>query len=99
LGHIVGKDGVYVDHWKIEAMKDWLYCKSLKHLRGFIVLTRYYIKFSHNYGKIVAPLTALLEKNDFSWNRGVDQSFQDLKEDMCTTPVLALHEFIKSFIF
>jgi hypothetical protein len=57
-----------VDPKKIEAMKDWPHPKTLKSLRGFLGLTRYYHKFVQNYGKIAAPLTALLKKNAFSWN-------------------------------
>jgi hypothetical protein len=37
LGHIVNKDGVWVDTKKIEAMKDWPRPKTLKRLRGFLV--------------------------------------------------------------
>jgi hypothetical protein len=66
LGHIVSKDGAWVDRNKIEAMKDWPHPKTLKILHGFLVLMGYYHKFVQNYGKIVTPLTALLKKNAFN---------------------------------
>jgi hypothetical protein len=66
LGHIVGKDGVRVDPKKIEAMKYWPRPKTLKRLHGFLGLMGYYRKFVKNYGKIEAPLTALLKMNDIS---------------------------------
>jgi hypothetical protein len=45
LGHIVGKDGVWVDHNKIEAMQNWACPKNLKILCGFQGLMGYYRKF------------------------------------------------------
>jgi hypothetical protein len=98
LGHIVSHDGVHVDPKKIEAMKDWPHPKTLKSLRGFLGLTSYYKSFIRNYGKIAAPLTTLLKKNAFSWNEVVEQGFQDLKNVMCTTPVLTLPDFTKTFV-
>jgi hypothetical protein len=98
LGHMVGKDGVRVDPKKIEAMQDWPHPKTLKSLCRFIGLTGYYRKFLKNYGKIVAPLTTLLKKNSFTWTPVVSQSFQTLKMAMCTTPVLALPNFTKTFV-
>jgi hypothetical protein len=98
LGHIVGKDGVRVDPKKIEAMQNWPHPKTLKSMCGFLGLTGYYHKFVQNYGKIVAPLTTLLKNNAFSWTPTADQSFQALKEAMCTTPVLALPDFTKTFV-
>jgi hypothetical protein len=98
LGHIVGKAGVRVDPKKIEAMQDWPHPKTIKRLLGFLGLIRYYCKFVKNYEKIVALLTTLLKKNSFTWNPAVDQSFQALKATMCTTPVLARPDFIKTFV-
>jgi hypothetical protein len=98
MGHIVGKDGVRVDPKKIEAMQNWPRPKNLKRLCGFLGLTGYYHKFVQNYGKIVAPLTTLLKKNAFRSTPAIGQSFQALKEVMCTTLVLALLDFTKTFV-
>jgi hypothetical protein len=98
LGHLVGKDGVRVDPKKIEAMQDWRHPKTLKRLCGFLGLTGYYRKFVKNYGNIAAPLTALLKKNSFTWTPAAAQDFQTLKTTMCTTLVLALPDFTKTFV-
>jgi hypothetical protein len=58
----------------------------------------YYHKFVKNYGKIVAPLTALLKKNDLNWTIVADQYFHSLKEVMRRTFVLTLPKFKKTFV-
>jgi hypothetical protein len=83
---------------KIEAIQEWLHPKTLKSLRGFLGLTGYYRKFVKNYGKIAAPLMTLLKKNSFTWTPAATQAFQTLKMTMCTTPVLALPNFKKTFV-
>jgi hypothetical protein len=98
LGHIVGKDGVRLDPKKIEAIQDWPRPETLKTLCGFLGLTGYYLKFVKNYGKIVAPLTALLKNNAFTQTPTTDHSFQALKEVVYTTHVLALPEFTNTFV-
>jgi hypothetical protein len=87
-----------VDPKNIEAIQDWPHLKTLKILHGFLGLTGYYHKFVNNYGKIATPLTALLKKNSFTWTPDVAQAFQKLKMAMCTTPVLALPDFTKTFV-
>jgi hypothetical protein len=91
----VGKDGVRVDLKNIEAMQDWPHPKTLKILHGFLGLTGYYHKVVKNYGN----LTTLLKKNSFTWTPVVVQDFQTLKTTMCTTLVLALPDFTKTFVF
>eukprot|EP00253_Pinus_taeda_P028276 PITA_28276 len=59
--------GVKVDPSKIKAIKKWKIPTSIKHLRGFLELTRYSHKFVKNYGRIAAPLTTSLKKDAFSW--------------------------------
>jgi hypothetical protein len=98
LGHIVGKDGVWVDPKNIEVLQDWTRPNTIKSLCGFLGLTDYYCKFVQNYGKIVAPLTSLLKNSSFTWALTMDQDFQALKATMCTTSVLALPDFTKTFV-
>jgi hypothetical protein len=61
-------------------------------------LTGYYRKFLKNYGKIVAPLPALLKNNSFTWTTTASEAFQTLNMTMCTTPVLAIPDFKKTFV-
>lgn len=98
LGHIVGCEGVRVDPKNIQAMHDWPQPKTLKSLRGFLCLTDYYRKFVWNYGHIARPLTHLLKKKLFLWNDEAQQEFIALKHTMCSTLLLALPDFTKSFV-
>eukprot|EP00253_Pinus_taeda_P026802 PITA_26802 len=75
-------------------MQDWAQPKTLKSLRGFLCLTGYYC----NYGCIGRPLTQLLKKNSFLWDDEAQQAFTALKHAMCSTLVLALPDFTKSFV-
>lgn len=65
LGHIVSHEGVKIDPNKIKGIKEWKIPTTLKHLQGFIGLTRYYHKFVNNYGKIKTPIIKLLQKDAF----------------------------------
>ena len=98
MGHIVSHEGVKVDPKKIKSLMDWLVPKTLKKFRGFLGMTGYYHKFVQNYGRITTPLTTLLKKYAFSWTLEETQAFQQLKEAMCKSLVLATPKFTKTFI-
>ena len=98
MGHIVSHEGVKVDPNKIKAMMDWLIPKTLKNIRGFLVLTGYYRKFVRHYGIITTPLMTLTKKGSFSWTLEETKYFEQLKEVMCQAPVLTTPDFTKTFI-
>lgn len=65
---------------------------------GFLGLTGYYRKFKEDYRKIVAPLTKMLKKNSFEWNKVADKAFKRLKLAMIKAPIISLPDFSKIFI-
>ncbi|XP_026460049.1 uncharacterized protein LOC113360805 [Papaver somniferum] len=93
LGHIITGEGVKADPAKIECMLKWPVPYTLKELIGFLGLTIYYRKILQGNGVISRPLIELLKKDNFHWNT----TFEALKQDVTTTPVLVLSDFTLPF--
>ena len=98
LRHVITGAGVHTDPKKTTAMQQWSTPTDLKSLRWFLGLTSYHRKFVKGYGQIAAPLTALLNKDAFSWFEEAKQAFQQLKATMVQPPVVALPNFDKTFV-
>ena len=97
LGHYISGKRVSTDPKKLEAVKQWHVPNTVKQLRGFLGLIRYYRRFVQNYGKIAQPLIVLYKwKPQMDWR--TDKTFVELKRVMTTAPVLALPDFSQEFI-
>jgi hypothetical protein len=58
----------------------------------------YYRRFIEGFSKIARPMTTLLAKKvEFKWTLACQKSFQTLKEELTTTPVLILPDVHKPF--
>ncbi|XP_006601638.1 uncharacterized protein LOC114391675 [Glycine soja] len=98
LGHFITKEGVYTDPSKIAVVQDWALPQNLKQLRSFLGLAGYYRRFVSQYGAIAKPLTDMLKKDNFSWSSTTKEAFQELKQRLVASPVLALPNFSKEFV-
>lgn len=98
LGHVISTNRIEPDHSKIIVMLEWPVPNNQRDLRGFLGLTGFYRKFIKGYAAIVAPLTSLLCKNNFSWTPETQKVFEWLKVAMTNTLVLAIPNFSLPFI-
>ncbi|XP_022725035.1 uncharacterized protein LOC111281593 [Durio zibethinus] len=98
LGHVISANGVEMDKNKISSIIDRPIPKLVKELREFLGLKEYYRRFIRNYGLLARPLTELLRKDAFNWSETTMECFRRLKTAMTIVPVLALLDFIKTFM-
>ena len=66
----------------------------MKAVQGFLGLTSYYCRFVKDYGTLGRPLTDLLKKEGFHWNKKAEEAFERLKVAMGNVPTLSLHDFV-----
>jgi hypothetical protein len=98
LGHVISKEGITVDLAKFKAVANWKRPKSSTEIRSFLGLAGYYRKFIEGFSKLASPLTQLARKKvPYVWGEKCEKSFQELKETLCTAPVLALPEMNKPY--
>ena len=99
IGHIVAKDGVRMDHAKVEAIKTWPDLKSVHEIRSFLGQCSYYRRFVKHFAEITSPLHALQKKGvSFRWTAKEIAAFNVLKEKLTSDPVLILTDLSKSFV-
>ncbi|KAL0556805.1 hypothetical protein IC582_005322 [Cucumis melo] len=71
----------------------------LKQVRSFLGLAGYYRRFVENFSRIATPLTQLTKKGaPFVWSKACEDSFQNLKQKLVTSPVLTVPDGSGSFV-
>ena len=83
---------------KIQAIQQWPQARTARALRGFLGLAGFYRRFIRSYATLVAPLSQLLTKEGFTWTLEATVAFQNLKNVVNNSPVLALPDFTKPFV-
>ena len=99
LGHIISDRGISVDPGKVSAVREWGHPTTPTEIRSFLGLERYYRRFIRGFSKIAGPLTHLTRKGvPFIWSDACQLAFDELKEKLTSTPVLALPRPIVEYL-
>ncbi|XP_049367248.1 uncharacterized mitochondrial protein AtMg00860-like [Solanum verrucosum] len=99
LGQIVSDAGITGDTQKIEAVKIWPKPMTPTGVRSFLGLSGYYKRFVEGFSLLSAPLTKLTKKEaKFQWTEACENSFQEQKNKLTSTPVLALPEGSEGYV-
>ncbi|KAL0556556.1 hypothetical protein IC582_005070 [Cucumis melo] len=99
LGHMVSKAGVSLDPAKIEAVTSWTQPSTVSEVRSFLGLAGYYRRFVEKFSRIATPLTQLTKKGaPFVWSKACEDSFQNLKQNLVTAPVLTVPDGSGNFV-
>eukprot|EP00253_Pinus_taeda_P031208 PITA_31208 len=94
----VGRGELKIDPSKVAVIVNWPKPKSAIEVRSFLGAAQYWRKFISNFSLIVAPLQALIGLNKvFQWGGKQQKAFDTLKENISTSPILALPDFQRPF--
>ena len=98
LGHILSKDGIFVDPSKVQEVMDWKAPTSVLEVQSFLGLAGYYRHFIPDFSKIAKPMTRLLQKDEkFNWTPECEAAFHTLRSLLTIAPVLAQPNIEKPF--
>jgi hypothetical protein len=98
LGHIISAGGVSVDPGKVKAVLNWMPPATISEIQSFLGLAGYYRRIIKDFSKIAKPMTKLQEKNKaFEWTKECQDSFEELKKRLSSSPVLVLPDLTKKF--
>uniref|UniRef100_K7EZI4 ribonuclease H n=1 Tax=Pelodiscus sinensis TaxID=13735 RepID=K7EZI4_PELSI len=100
LGYRLGRGLVRPLVGKVEAIRNYPTPTTKRKVRQFLGLAGDYRRFVPQFASIAAPLTSLLTKDKpqrVRWDTECDSAFQQLKEALCSEPVLLSPDFDKPF--
>jgi hypothetical protein len=98
LGHVISKGDISVDTSKVQDVLSWNAPTRVDDIQSFLGLVGYYRRFIKGFLKISKPMTKLLKKDKkFKWTPTCEASFQELKKQLTTAPILVMPDMEKPF--
>lgn len=93
LGHSISEQGIKPSSNKVQQMIFYPIPQNKQELQRFLGLAGYFAKFISNYSSKVASLRLLLKGGtQWFWTDQHQSSFESLKKDLSTYPMLAHYE-------
>lgn len=106
LGMFVGRNGVRMDHSKVQTILEWRTPESVKDLQSFLGFANFYRRFIADFSKEVKCLTELTKGEQyvtsggkkktkyqaFIWSPECQSAFEELKKAFTEAPILAHYD-------
>ncbi len=93
VGHILSTSGVKANPERIRAVQNMPKPIDKEGVHRFLGMVTYLSKFIPNLSDVSAPLRELLKKEaEFHWGEDQNQSFEQLKKAVCSSPVLKYYD-------
>lgn len=93
LGHIIENNTVRPHHDNLKSIREFPIPQNRKNVRQFLGKINFYYKYIPNSIKLLEPIHNLLKKNThFQWTNENDRAFQEIKEYLCKSPILAIFD-------
>nr|GEU83270.1 transposon Ty3-I Gag-Pol polyprotein [Tanacetum cinerariifolium] len=89
--------GIQVDEKKFQAIRDWPVPQSIQQVKSFHDLAFFYRRFIKNFSTIVSPMTEVTRFKTFTWTPQDQKTFDEIKQQLSSTSVLALPCFQEVF--
>ncbi|KAK3782887.1 hypothetical protein RRG08_002516 [Elysia crispata] len=90
LGHIIDDQGVHADPAKLEAVINFPAPANITELQRFLGMINQLAKFTPELATQTEPLRQLLKRDSlWSWGHQQEESFQKIKKNLTSTPILA----------
>ena len=99
LGHVIGSGEIIPKSANLKAIMDFPTPSTRKEVMRFLGMSSYYRRFCKNFSSVAHPLTNLTSpKTKFIWDKSCENSFQQIKNMLCSKPVLSAPDPSKPFI-
>lgn len=97
----MGQGVVKHEEGKPDKIRDTPRPTTKRHIRAFLGLARFYLKFIPHFAEIAVPLTDATKSsqpNTVVWNDQRKRAVQMLKDGLCSQPVCCLPDFKRKFM-
>jgi hypothetical protein len=95
VGHVCSFVGRTPDESKVQKIRDWLPCKGLTDVRGFLGTLGLMRIFMNQFADAAIPLTRLTRKGvDFEWGPEEQASMDVLKDLLIKSPAIKQIDYV-----
>ena len=96
VGNIFTSEGLKVDPDKVKAIKEMPTPTTKQEVQRFLGMTNYLSRYIDRHSDRTRVLRNLTHDNvPFVWDANATKEFEDLKEKLCSAPVLAYYDVTK----